>query len=136
MKKSFTLIEVVVSIAILALSLAGLLQLLTQSQLRIANADEKWREMHMLTQGVEYLMMVSNTEDLHVPDEIFPYPDYQLECVVEDADALPEELKDQSGQIPLKKWTIRLFKVSDRSEKLKVVIDRLGYEESENVSTQ
>lgn len=132
----FTLIEVVISIAILALSLTGLLQFLTQSQLQIGKADEKWREMHMLSVGAEYLLLAGNVEDLHVPDEIFPYPDYQLECVVEDADALPEELKDQSGQIPLKKWTIRLFKVSDRSEKLKVVIDRLGYEESENVSTQ
>lgn len=132
----FTLIEVVVSIAILALSLTGLLQFLTQSQLQISRADEKWREMHMLTVGAEYLLLAGNVEDLHVPDDIFPYPDYQLECIVEDADGLPEELKDQSGQLPLKKWTIRLFRVSDRSERLKVVIDRLGYEESENVSTQ
>ena len=34
----FTLIEVVVALAILTLSLAGLLQLLSQSQLRIADA--------------------------------------------------------------------------------------------------
>ena len=133
MKKSFTLIEVVVSIAILALSLAGLLQLLTQSQLRIANADEKWREMHMLTQGVEYLMMVSNTEDLHVPDEIFPYENYQIECEITDADDLPDELDGQSGQLPLKKWSFTLVRISDRKERLKIHIDRPGYEELENV---
>ena len=122
MKKSFTLIEVVVSIAILALSLAGLLQLLTQSQLRIANADEKWREMHMLTQGVEYLMMISNTEDLHVPDEVFPYENYQIEC----------ELNGQDGQVPLKKWSFSLIRLSDRKERLTIHIDRPGYEEMEN----
>lgn len=133
MKRAFTLIEVVVSIAILGLALAGLLQLLTQSQLRIANADEKWREMHMLTQGVEYLMMVSNTEDLHIPDDVFPYENYQIECEISDADDLPEELEGQNGQLPLKKWTFTLLRLSDRKEKLKVHIDRLGYEESENV---
>jgi prepilin-type N-terminal cleavage/methylation domain-containing protein len=133
MKRNFTLIEVVVSIAILGLSLAGLLQLLTQSQLRIANARDKWMEMHMLTQGAEYLLMTSNTEELSVPDEVFPYEDYQIDCNIEDAEGLPEELVDQSGQLPLKKWTISLIRVKDRKECLSVVIDRLGYEEAENV---
>ena len=43
--QQFTLIEVVVALAILTLSLAGLLQLLSQSQLRIADAEEKWMDM-------------------------------------------------------------------------------------------
>ena len=131
-RRAFTLLEVIVAIAILALSLTGLLQLLGQSQLRIANAEEKWREMHMLTQGAEYLMMVSNTEDLHVPDEVFPYPDYLIDCQVEDADGLPEELIDQSGQLPLKKWVISLIRASDRQVRLSVTIDRFGYEEAED----
>ncbi len=132
MKRAFTLIEVVVAIAILGLSLAGLLQLLTQSQLRIANAEEKWRDMHMMTQAVEYLMMVSNTEDLHIPDEVFPYEDHLVECEITDADDLPEELNGQSGQLPLKKWTFTLLRLADRKAKLTIHIDRPGYEELEN----
>lgn len=130
MKRHFTLIEVVVSIAILALALTGMLQLLSQSELRIADADERWREMHMLTQGAEYLLMVSDTEDLQVPDEVFPYPDYLIDCTVEDADGLPEELNGQSGQLPLKKWTISLIRAADRKVRASVVVDRLGYEEA------
>ena len=49
----FTLIEVVISMMILSLSLAGMLRLLTHSQSRISVAEERWREMHMLTQGAE-----------------------------------------------------------------------------------
>ncbi|MBR2344927.1 MAG: prepilin-type N-terminal cleavage/methylation domain-containing protein [Lentisphaeria bacterium] len=133
MRKNFTLIEVVVAIAILGLSLSGLLQLLTQSQLRIANARTQWHEMHMLTQGVEYLLMNSRMDDLSVPDEVFPYDDYQIDCTVEDADGLPEELTGQSGQLPLKKWTITLIRMKDRRERLSVVIDRFGYEEADDV---
>ena len=134
MKRNFTLLEVVVAIAILALSLTGMLQLLSQSHIRIADAREQWQEMHMLTQGAEYLMLVDNNGDLSVPDEVFPYENYRIECVVEDADGLPEELTGQSGQLPLKKWTVSLIRVSDGRECNKVVIDRLGYEEAENVS--
>lgn len=130
-KRYFTLLEVVVAIAIMSLSLAGLLRLLTQSQLRIANAQEKWREMHMLTQGAEYLMMVPYSGDLSVPDEVFPYDDYQIDCIVDDADDLPEELGEQDGQLPLKTWRITLIRLKDKKECLSVNIDRFGYEETE-----
>lgn len=130
-KRRFTLIEVVVAMAILSLSLAGMMQLLTQSQMRIGDAMEKWREMHMLTLASEYILMTSSEEDLHVPDEIFPYNDYQIDCQVEDAEGLPDELKDQDGQLPLKKWTVKLIRVKDKAERKKVVIDRLDYTVSE-----
>ena len=134
MKRSFfTLLEVVVAIAVLSLSLTGLLRLLTQSRLRIANAEDKWREMHMLTQGAEYLMMIPYSGDMSVPDEVFPYDNYQIDCVVEDAEGLPEELMDQENQLPLKKWRITLIRLADKKECLSVNIDRFGYEEAENV---
>lgn len=132
MRRRFTLIEVVVAIAVLALSLTGLLQMLSQSQLRIADAEEKWREMHMLTQAAEYLLMISDTNDLHVPDEVFPYEDYLIDCTVTDADGLPEEFNGQSGQLPLKKWTVTLIRAADREERLSVAIDRLGYGEADD----
>lgn len=132
MKNRFTLLEVVVAIAILALSLAGLLQLLTQSQIRISDAEEEWKEMHMLTQGAEYLMLVDESGDLSVPDEVFPYDDYRIDCTIEDAEGLPEELTGQDGQLPLKKWTVTLLRVKDNHECSKVIIDRIGYEEADS----
>ena len=127
----FTLIEVVIALAILSLSLAGMFRLLSSSQLRIANAEEKYREMHMLTQGVEYLMLTGTEEDLSVPDEVFPYTDYLIDCTVEEADGLPEELTGQENQLPLKKWVVHLIRASDRQQRLSVTIDRLDLQITE-----
>ena len=129
--RNFTLLEVVISLMILSLSLAGMLRLLTHSQSRITRAEEQWREMHMLTQGAEYILLTGNEEDLSVPDDVFPYQDYQIDCVSEDAEGIPEELGSQENQLPLKKWTISLLRASDHSERLKVIIDRLDYSEKE-----
>ena len=127
----FTLIEVVVALAILTLSLAGLLQLLSQSQLRIADAEEKWSDMHKLIQATEYLLLAGDPEELAVPEDFFPYPGYSLECSVEDAEGLPDDYKEIEGQLPLKKWQITLIRDRDTSNRGTVIIDRFGYEDQE-----
>ena len=127
----FTLIEVVVALAILTLSLAGLLQLLSQSQLRIADAEEKWMDTHKLIQATEYLLLAGDPEELAVPEDFFPYPGYSLECSVEDAEGLPDDYKEIDGQLPLKKWTITLIRDRDGVPRGSVIIDRFGYEEKE-----
>ena len=66
-----------------------------------------------------------------MPDEVFPYPDYLISCTVEDAEDLPEELKNQENQLPLKKWTVSLLRASDHTERLRVIIDRFDYSEKE-----
>ena len=127
----FTLIEVVISMIILSLSLAGMLRLLTHSQSRISVAEERWREMHMLTQGAEYILLTGTESDLSVPDDIFPYNDYLIDCSVDEAEEVPEDFSGQENQLPLKKWTVSLWRTTDNSERLKVVIDRLDYSEKE-----
>lgn len=127
----FTLIEVVISMLILSLSLAGMLRLLTHSQSRISVADERWREMHMLTQGAEYFLLTGSESDLHVPDEVFPYKNYLIECTVGDVEDIPEDFTSQENQLLLKKWTIKLIRSSDRSERQKVIIDRFDYSSKE-----
>lgn len=131
--RNFTLIEVVVALAILTLSLAGLLQLLSQSQLRIADAEEKWLDMHKLIQGTEYYLLAGDPEEPNIPDEFFPYPGYSIEFNVEDAEGLPDDYKELDGQLPLKKWEIKLIRHSDGAERGKIIIDRFGYEDKEEV---
>lgn len=128
---SFTLIEVVIALAILSLSLAGLFNLMGQSTKRISDAETEWREMHLLTQASEYFLLAGDESDLTVPDEVFPYPDYLIDCTVEEAEGIPEELKSQENQLPLKKWTISLIRASDRKERLNIIIDRIDYSEKE-----
>ena len=134
--KYFTLIEVVVALAILTLSLAGLLQLLSQSQLRIADAEEKWLEMHKLIQATEYFLLAGNPEEPNIPDDFFPYPGYSVEFNIEDAEGLPDDYKDIEGQLPLKKWEIKLIRHSDGAERGSVIVDRLGYEDEETEGAQ
>ena len=132
----FTLIEVVIALAILSLSLAGMFRLMGHSLKRISSAEDEWQEMHNLTQAAEYLLLTGSEEDLTGPDEVFPYQKYLIDCVVEEADDIPEELKSLENQLPLKKWTISLIRASDRQEVRKVIIDRLDYSEKEAAASE
>ena len=121
----FTLLEVVVSLAILAIGLAGFLQLMMGSQKRIARSVDRWTRMHMLTQAAEYFML-QNEDPGGIPEQFFPYPGYQAVAYYEEAEGLPEEFNNLEGQLPLKQLVIELRKEGKVLDKL--VIDRISYE--------
>ena len=125
---NFTLIEVVVALALLSVSLGGLLQLSINSQQKLITADDKWRHEHMLAQAAEYLMLV-NEDNASVPDEFFPYPGYSVEVEIDDAEDLPEEYNELVGQLPLKCWNISIVRQSDAESVASVNIDRINYDE-------
>ena len=82
--KSFTLIEVIIAIGILAISLASLFQIIASSRARIAKAEESWHNMHMLTQAAEYVLLHSGNAGVDGVDrEFFPYQDYQINVIYE-----------------------------------------------------
>ena len=129
MKTHFTLIEIVVALGILSISLGGLLQLSISSQLKIGRAVEAWENMHMVTQAAEYLLL-HNEETTEIPPEFFPYPGYEIACSYDDAEGLPEELENLTGQVPLKQCRIELIRTSDHKTLETVIVDRFGYGES------
>lgn len=133
MKKSasFTLIEVVISLAILAISLTGILEMMTQSQKRLAKSYEKWERTHLLCQAAEYYLMQGD-DPAEIPEFIFPYKDYQLETSIEDVADLPEELTDLMGQVPLKCLLISLKKLPENEIVDTLRIDRLSYDSEES----
>ena len=126
--RCFTLIEVVVALAILSISLAGLLQLSIGSSRKVAEALNKWESEHMLAQVAEYVML-HNEEGESVPEEFFPYPGYTAEVVCGDPEGLPEDYSDLEGQLPLKRWTIAVIRNSDGKRMAEVNIDRIDYDE-------
>ena len=125
--RRFTLIEVVVALAILSLSLAGLLQMSMTSTRNSGDAMEKWRSEHMLAQAAEYLML-QNEEGVEIPEEFFPYPGYTPEVVCDDAEGLPEEYSELEGQLPLRRWNIAIIRNSDGKKMAEVNIDRINYD--------
>ena len=130
----FTLIEVVVALALLSVALTGLLRLSINSQLRVAAAREKWERTHRLMQAAEYLLLAYDESDLSIPEEFFPYQDMAIDAANEDLpdDALPEDLTGLDGQIPLKTLRIDLLRASDREVLDTLRIDRFSYEEEES----
>ena len=127
-RANFTLIEIVVALGILAIGLGGMLQLAINAQLRVANAMEKWQDVHVATQAAEYLMLMDE-QSTEIPEEYFPYPDYTLNAYYDDADELPEEFNGLEGQLPLKKLVIELNRERDGKLVETIIIDKLSYEE-------
>ena len=133
-KNIFTLIEVVIALAILAISLTGILELMTQSQKRLSKSYEKWERMHILSQAAEYYLMQGD-DPPDIPEFIFPYRDYQVDVSIEDVEDLPEELSDLMGQVPLKCLTLQLRKLPENEVVETLRIDRLSYD-SESSSNE
>ena len=130
MKRYFTLVEVVVALAILGLSLSGLLSLAMNSQVKVARAVEKWENTHKLIQAVEYLMLFDD-ENLSVPTEFFPYAGYMVQSSVDDAEGLPEEFSEIDDAAPLKCITVELVRTRDNKVIDRIRMDRINFESEE-----
>ena len=126
--RSFTLIEVVVALAILSISIAGLLQLLTAAQNRIIKVDDHWMRTHMLIQAAEYYMLMKQEDPPAITDTFFPYDDYRVDVTWEEIEGLPEEYTGLTNQKQLRAMVLSLVRQHDGHEVDKIIIDRLDYE--------
>ena len=127
-RNSFTLVEVVVALAILSISIAAFLQLLTAAQNRIIKASDSWTRTHMLMQAAEYYMLMKQEEPPAMTDTFFPYDDYRVEVTYEEIDNLPEEYTGLTNQKQLRAMVLSLVRQQDGHEVDKIIIDRLDYE--------
>lgn len=125
---SFTLIEVVVSLAILTIGITAFLQLLIAAQVRIVKSSDAWTRMHMLSQAAEYYMLMPQEDPPALPETIFPYDGYRVVCSYEDVENLPEEYNNLVGQRPLRAMVLELRRLSDGETVDKLIIDRISYE--------
>lgn len=129
---AFTLVEVVISLAILTLSLGSLFQIIASSRARIAKADEGWRTMHMLTQAAEYVLLHNATVD-SIDKRFFPYRDYEVRISYEEVsdEQIDEDFMSISGQLPLELCTIELLnlKSSGKETAGTLQIERIIYED-------
>ena len=134
--KTFTLIEVVIAIAILTISLASLFQIIGQARSRIAKADEAWHNMHMLTQAAEYVLLHNATVD-SIDKDFFPYDQYEIRITYEDVtDAqIDDEYMSITDQLPLKCCVIELINLKSTGKETvgKLEIERIVYDDEEGL---
>jgi prepilin-type N-terminal cleavage/methylation domain-containing protein len=57
----FTLVEVIVALAILTMGLLAGLSLIASSQQRLTKASKRWHEQHLLTQAAEYFLLTNGS---------------------------------------------------------------------------
>lgn len=127
----FTLIEIVVSLAILALSLTAILEMMMTSQKRLAKSYEKWERMHILTQAAEFYLLQGD-DPVSITEEFFPYKNYEVDVAIEDIEGLPDEYTNMDGQVPLKCVVLSLRDARKNEVVETLRIDRLSYESEES----
>ena len=133
--KSFTLIEVIIAIGILAISLASLFQIIASSRARIAKAEEGWHNLHMLTQAAEDVLLHSGNADVDGVDrEFFPYQDYQINVIYEGEvtdEQIADDFRSINGQLPLELCVIELvnLKTSGKEVVGTLELERIIYDD-------
>lgn len=124
----FTLIEVIISLAILGLSLVALLTLANSSQQRLFKARELWHTAHMLTQAAEYYLLQPSEEPEPISRDFFDYPDFAVNYRYDDALDVPEDFTGIVGQPTLRCCIIELVRGSDRQPVETLKVDRIFYD--------
>lgn len=121
-KAEFTLVEVVVALAVLGLAIISASAMCSQSISRITKAKERWMNQHMISQASEYFLLAG--ADSQVPREIFPYKNTRASCSVANAEGLPAGVDAVSEQWRLATYDISL--VGAAGEKLQSLkIDKI-----------
>ncbi len=116
---NFTLIEVIVAIAILSLGLVGAMAMSGTSKRRVDKAYNRWRSQHLLTQAGEYYLLCGpNTE---IPNDIFPYSDVRASCNAVESVNLPNNLPTQ-----IKDWSLFSYNIKlTGAYNINVMVDKI-----------
>lgn len=90
--QTFTLVEVVVAIAILAMGVVAALKITATGTSRVNKAIKRWEVQHMLSQAAEYYLIAGPNEN--IPEDFFPFDGYQASCQVDIPD-ISEEVETE-----------------------------------------
>ena len=105
-RKTFTLLEVIVSIAILASGVVAALQITAAGTGRMNKAVQRWEVQHMLSQAAEYYLLAGPREE--ISEEFFPFEGYQASCEIDTPELLSEEVETEFRGWQLVKLIIKV----------------------------
>jgi len=98
--------EIIVAIAILALSLVAAMSMSSASKRRIDKAYKRWEAQNMLSQAAEYYLLTGANTD--IPDNIFPYKNVYASCSIIDCETIPGDIDTFSDQWILATYHIEI----------------------------
>ena len=120
--RAYTLVEVVVAVAVLAMGVISAMGLAGMAKNRIDKARRLWQNQHMLSQAAEYIFLAGPDSD--VPREVFPYDGVSVSCSVGPPENLPDSVPSENQQ-----WRLSAIKIEvsgRRGEKVaSVVVEKL-----------
>ncbi len=119
--KTFTLLEVVASIAILAMGVVIALQITATGTKRMNNAVSRWKKQHMLSQAAEYYLLAGPYAD--IPENFFPFEGYHASCEIDVPD-ISEEIETEFRNWQLVKLIIKITD-DDGNEVGKIEMDKI-----------
>ncbi len=114
--KSFTLIEILFAVVILAMALGVTLALSAQAKGDLIRAKERWFVQHAMEQATEYFLSTDPAE-LHLPDNLLPGGFY-ADCTIDPVeDGLPEYATVEN----YRSWKLCVYTISvyDRNGELR-----------------
>lgn len=104
--KLFTLVEVVIALAILSMGILGTMSMVAFSKNRISKAYDSWFSQHLLSQAAEYYLLCGKGQ---IPQNIFPYQRYSASCTISDCANLRGVSANTGG-----KWKLVTYDISVR----------------------
>ena len=117
--KKFTLIEVVAALSILTISVVGLMTLAFDARQRLLRNHDRQAHFHMLQQAAEYFMLTRDASRV-LPDTVFDYPGYTVDCVDEDSEGVIDDL--DTGEMG---FTLKCRVITLRNAATGAVVDQL-----------
>lgn len=121
----FTLIEVVVAVALLGVSLATVVTVVSQARSRVMRAERRWAGEHLLTNATEWVLLAG--EDAAFPDEALP-PGFNVSCVKRPLEDLPTMAAEPRGNWFPYRYTVRVSNANGESVGNRSVIKVLPYD--------
>ena len=103
-RRGFTLLEVVIAVAIFGLSLGLILSIVSNARSRLLRAERSWAREHLFAQAAEFYLLAG--PDADVPAGLLPL-NFSCACTLEAAEDLPE-----GGTDPLEGWVLGRFHIS------------------------
>ena len=106
-RRRFTLVEVLIAVAILGSALGTTLAIAAQAQLDLIRAQERWADHHALEQAIEHYLL-QDPRELDAPGDLL-HGGYSASCIVVPIEeGLPEYAIDPYQGWVLSSYTIQV----------------------------